>query len=77
MSPSRAPVFSYAHYFQAPATQATFHLSFQCSLWGIWNPPHIKPDACLRLKFLHRQDRISLLVELADFLNETRVAFCH
>ena len=23
-------------------------------------PPPIRPDACLRLKFLHRQDRISL-----------------
>ena len=26
MSPSRAPVLSFAHYFQAPATQATFHV---------------------------------------------------
>ena len=29
---SRPPVLSFAHYFQAPATQARFHLSFQCSL---------------------------------------------
>ena len=27
VSPSRAPVFSCAHYFQAPATQATKHLA--------------------------------------------------
>ena len=32
VSPSRAPVFSCAHYFQAPATQATKHLaSVACS----------------------------------------------
>ena len=25
----------------------------------VWNPPPIKPDACLRLKCFHQQDRIS------------------
>ena len=35
-----------------------------------------RPDACLRLKFLHRQDRISPFNWLI-FFNETRVAFCH
>ena len=24
----------------------------------VWAPPPIRPDACLRLKFLHRQDCI-------------------
>ena len=38
--------------------------------------PLIRPDACLRLKFLHRQDRISLFNRLF-FFNETRIAFCH
>ena len=38
--------------------------------------PPIRPDACLRLKFLHRQDCISLFNWLI-FLNETSVAFCH
>ena len=33
-----------------------------------WNPPHIKPDACLRLKFLHRPDRISPFNWLIFFL---------
>ena len=27
-------------------------------------PPHIRPDACLRLKFLHRQHRIQLINRL-------------
>ena len=36
----------------------------------------IRPDAYLRLKFLHRQDLISLFNWLI-FFNETRVAFCH
>ena len=36
----------------------------------------IRPDACLRLKFLHRQDRISLFNWLF-FFNEMCVAFCH
>ena len=38
--------------------------------------PPIRPDTCLRLKFLHRQDRTSLFNWLI-FFNETRVAFCH
>ena len=43
---------------------------------------HLRPDACLRLKFLHQQDRISLFNWLIFFFsffffNETRVAFCH
>ena len=40
--------------------------------------PPIRPDACLRLKFLHRQDRISLFNWLIFFFffNETRVEFC-
>ena len=36
----------------------------------------IRPDTCLRLKFLHRQDRISLFNWLV-FFNEMCVAFCH
>ena len=36
----------------------------------------IRPDTCLRLKFLHRQDRISLFNWLF-FFNEMCVAFCH
>ena len=48
---------------------------------GSWAPdppplPPIRPDACLRLKFLHRKDRISLFNWLIVF-NETRIAFCH
>ena len=39
-------------------------------------PPPIRPDACLRLKFLHRQERISLFNWLI-FFNETRLAFGH
>ena len=31
--------------------------------------PPIKPDACLRLKFLHRQDRISLFNWLMFLMN--------
>ena len=38
--------------------------------------PPIKPDACLRLNFFHRQDRISPFNWLI-FFNETRIAFCH
>ena len=38
--------------------------------------PHIRPDPCLRLKFLHQQDRISLLNWLI-FFHDTRVEFCH
>ena len=38
--------------------------------------PSIRPDACLRLKFLHQQDRISLFNWLV-FFNKTRFAFCH
>ena len=41
---------------------------------GVRTP--IRPDACLRLKFLHRQDRISLFNWLI-FFSETRVVFCH
>ena len=43
---------------------------------GGLDPPPIQTDACLRLKFLHRQDRISLFNSLS-YLNETRIAFCH
>ena len=32
-SPSRAPVFSCAHYFQAPATQASWHLTSSISVY--------------------------------------------
>ena len=34
--------------------------------------PHIRPDACLRLKFSHQEDRISLF-NLLSFFHETRV----
>ena len=34
VSPSRAPVFSCAHYFQAPATQATMYITPQPSYGG-------------------------------------------
>ena len=30
--------------------------------------PHIRPDACLRLKFSHQQDRISLFNSLIFFV---------
>ena len=43
---------------------------------GLDPPRPIRTDACLRLKFLHRQDRISLFNSLS-YLNETRIAFCH
>ena len=36
-------------------------------------PLPIRPDACLRLEFFRRQDRISLFI----FFNETPVAFCY
>ena len=34
-------------------------------------PPPIRPDACLRLKFLHRQDRISLFYCLIFLMKRT------
>ena len=45
---------------------------------GLRTPPSLPPirsDACFRLKFLHRQDRISLFNWLV-FFYKTRVAFC-
>ena len=44
-----------------------------------WAPypssPPIRPDACLRLKFLHRQDRISLFNWLIFFLMKQELHF--
>ena len=37
--------------------------------------PPIRPDACLRLKSLHRQDRISLLNWLIFFLRKCALHF--
>ena len=39
-------------------------------------PSPIRPDACLRLKFLHRQDCI-LLFNWLIFFKETHFAHCH
>ena len=38
-------------------------------------PPPIRPDACLRLKFLRQQDRISLLNWLTFFLMKRALHF--
>ena len=52
MSPSRAPVFSCAHYFQAPATQATENFAFYSA---VENYP-------LKTKVLRRKKVINLNV---------------
>ena len=67
------------------------HIRFQsCVQWRIQGEGPRGPDStptppptpldltlnCLRMQFLHRQDRISLFNWLV-FLTETRVVFCH
>ena len=62
------------------------HIRFQaCVQWRIQGEGPGDPDPplpsdltlnCLRMQFLHRQDRISLFNWLI-FLTETRVVFCH